>query len=155
MANLTQKGASALDDDELKKLIVHKSVWLQNTVTGDKYMIIYGELGLGAKPKALDPIDPGYVTERFPANQGELQIRYVGKKMPLQSLTGDPVAASYGGGSQTYNIKNGKIVTSLVGTPIETTVYKMGDKYLAARNNEFGYANYEIVPVPTEIAPLR
>ena len=75
--------------------------------------------------------------------------------MPLQSLTGDPVAASYGGGSQTYNIKNGKIVTSLVGTPIETTVYKMGDKYLAARNNEFGYANYEIVPVPTEIAPLR
>ena len=24
------------------------------------------------------------------------------------------------------------------------TVYKLGDKYLAARSNEFGYANYEV-----------
>ena len=44
-----------------------------------------------AKAETTEPIDPGYVTERFPANQGELQIRYVTKKMPLQSLTGDPV----------------------------------------------------------------
>jgi hypothetical protein len=73
----------------------------------------------------------------------------------LQSLTGDPVAASYSGGSQTYNIQDGKIVTSLVGTPIETTVYKVGEKYLAARNNEFGYANYEIIPAVAEIAPVR
>jgi hypothetical protein len=87
--------------------------------------------------------------------QGELQIRYVTKKMPLQSLTGDPVEASYRGTSQTYNIQDGKIVTSLVGTPIETTVYKVGDKYLAARNNEFGYANYEIIPAVAEIAPIR
>ena len=26
------------------------------------------------------------------------------------------------------------------------TVYKLGDKYLAARSNEFGYANYEVEP---------
>ena len=45
VADLKKKGAVALNDDELKKLIVHKSVWLQNTVTGDKYMIIYGDLG--------------------------------------------------------------------------------------------------------------
>ena len=145
----------ALNDAELKKLIVRKSTWLQNTVTGDKYMIIYGDLGQGDKGKARDPIEPGYVTERFPVNQGELQVRHVGKKMPLQSLTGDPVAASYSGTSQTYNIQDGKIVTSLVGTPIETTVYKVGDKYLAARNNEFGYANYEVIPAVAEIAPLR
>jgi hypothetical protein len=75
--------------------------------------------------------------------------------MPLQSLTGDPVEASYRGGSQTYNIQDGKIVTSLVGTPTETTVYKVGDKYMAARNNEFGYANYEIIPAVAEIAPIR
>ena len=37
----------ALDDAQLKALIVEKSVWLQNTVTGDKYMIIYGALGQG------------------------------------------------------------------------------------------------------------
>ena len=155
VADLKKKGAVALNDAELKKLIVRKSVWLQNSVTGDKYMIIYGDLGRGDKPEKLEPIDPGYVTQRFPVNQGELQIRYVTKKMPLQSLTGDPVEASYRGTSQTYNIQDGKIVTSLVGTPIETTVYKVGDKYLAARNNEFGYANYEIIPAVAEIAPVR
>ncbi len=155
VADLKRQGAAALNDDELKKLIVRKSTWLQNTVTGDKYMIIYGDLGRGDKPEKLEPIDVGYVTQRFPVNQGELQVRYVGKKMPLQGLTGDPVAASYRGSSQTYNIQDGKIVTSLVGTPIEITVYKMGEKYLAARNNEFGYANYQIIPAVAELAPVR
>ncbi len=43
-------------------------------------------------------------------------------------------------------IQNGKLVISLGGTLFEVTVYKMGDKYIAARSNEFGYANYEIMP---------
>ena len=30
-------------------------------------------------------------------------------------------------------------------------VYKLGDKYYGARSNEFGYANYEIIPVPTQL----
>jgi hypothetical protein len=75
--------------------------------------------------------------------------------MTLQSLTSDPVDASYLGLSETYNIKNGKIVTALVGTPIEIAVYKLGDKYMAARNNEFGYANYQIIPAVQEVSPLR
>ena len=29
----------------------------------------------------------------------------------------------------------------------EVTVYQTGDKYVAARNNEFGYANYEVEQV--------
>jgi len=155
VADLKKKGAVALDDAQLKTLIVDKSTWLENTVTGDKYMIIYGALGKGAAAKPLTPVEPGYVTQRFPANQGELQVRYVGKKMAMQSLTGDPVGASYLGTSQTYNINNGKIVTSLVGTPIEITVYKVGTKYLGARSNEFGYANYEITPAVAEVSPLR
>jgi hypothetical protein len=32
----------------------------------------------------------------------------------------------------------------LAGTPFDVAVYKVGDKYVAARNSEFGYANYEI-----------
>jgi hypothetical protein len=155
VADLKKKGAVALDDAQLKTLIVDKSTWLENTVTGDKYMIIYGALGKGAAAKPLTPVEPGYVTQRFPANQGELQVRYVGKKMAMQSLTGDPVGASYLGTSQTYNINNGKIVTSLVGTPIEITVYKVGTKYLGARSSEFGYANYEITPAVAEVSPLR
>jgi len=124
-------------------------------VTGDKYMIIYGALGKGTGPKPLTPKDPGYVTQQFPTDEGQFQIRYVGKKTTLQSLTSDPVDAAYLGISQTYNIKDGKIVTALVGTPIEISVYKLGDKYVAARSNEFGYANYQIIPAVLEVSPLR
>ena len=33
-------------------------------------------------------------------------------------------------------------------------VYKLGDKYLAARSNEFGFANYEVVPQPAQLHPV-
>ena len=72
----------------------------------------------------------------------------------MQSLTGDAVGASYLGTSRAYNIVNGRIVTDLEGTPVEISVYKMGDKYVGARGNEFGYANYEIIPAVAELSPL-
>jgi hypothetical protein len=31
------------------------------------------------------------------------------------------------------------------GTPFEVAVYRVGDKYVAARSSEFGYANYEVI----------
>jgi len=74
--------------------------------------------------------------------------------MALPSLTGDAPDASHVGSSRPYFLKDGKIVTALVGTPIEITVYKAGDKYLGARSNEFGYANYELVPAVEELNPL-
>ncbi len=154
VADLKQKGAVALTDAQLRALIVEKSVWLENKVTGDRYQIVYGASGKGASAKPATPIEPGYVTERFAANQGELQLRYVGRKVVLPSAVGDAASANYLRTSSPYYINNGKIVTALVGTPIEVTVYKMGDKYLGARSNEFGYVNYEIVPVVTELNPL-
>ena len=42
----------------------------------------------------------------------------------------------------------------IAGTPIEVTAYKLGDKYYGARSNEFGYANYEIIPEVPELNPL-
>jgi Protein of unknown function (DUF3604) len=155
VADLKKKGAVALNDAQLKALIVDKSTWLENTVTGDKYMIIYSALGRGPGAKPLTPIEPGYVSQRFPASQGDLQLRYVGKKMTLPSLVGDATEASYLGPSRSYSLSNGKIVSALVGTPIEITVYKVGDKYVGARSNEFGYANYEITQAPKEMSPLR
>ncbi len=155
VADLEKQGAVALNDGELESLIEQKSVWMQNNVTGDKYMIVYGALGKGAAAKTMTPDHPGYIAEQFPAKQGQFQVRDVGKNVSMQSLTGDTVAASYLGTSRTYNIANGKIVTELVGTPIEIKVYKLGDKYLGARGNEFGYVNYEIIPAVTEISPLR
>jgi len=35
----------------------------------------------------------------------------------------------------------------LGGAPFEVAVYKSGDKYLAARSSEFGFANYEVEEV--------
>ncbi len=154
VAELTKQGAVVLNDAQLRALIVEKSVWLQNNVTGAKYMIIYGALGKGPNAKPLTPSDPGYVSQRFPVDQGQFQVRYVAREVAMQSLTGDAFDASYLGTSRTYNIANGKIVTELVGTPIEIAVYKLGDKYLAARSNEFGYANYEIIPAVALLSPL-
>jgi len=154
VADLKKKGAVALNDAQLKALIVDKSTWLQNTVTGDKYMIIYGATGRGAAAKPLASDEPEYFTQRFPANQGQFQLRYVGAKMALPSLTGDAAQASHVGATGPYFISNGRIVTALVGTPIEITVYKVGDKYLGARSNEFGFANYEIVRPEAQLSPL-
>ncbi len=54
---------------------------------------------------------------------------------------------SYGG-----EIKDGRIVTLIGGTPFDVMVYKLGDKYVAARSSEFGFANYEVQSAP---APTR
>jgi len=155
VAEIKAKGAVLLDDAQLKDLIVEKSIWLQNNVTDEKYMILYGALGEEDAKKQLTPVEPGYITQSFPANQGQFQIRYVRKEVATPSLAGDAVDASYLGSSRTYNIQNGKIVTELVGTPIDIVVYKLGDKYYGVRSNEFGYANYEIIPAVTELSPIR
>lgn len=46
--------------------------------------------------------------------------------------------------SAAYEIRGGRIITMLGGTPFDVTLYKVGDKYVAARSSEFGYANYEV-----------
>jgi hypothetical protein len=154
VADLKKKGAVALNDAQLKALIVGKSPWLENMVTGDKYQLIYGASGESATGKPATPAEPGYVTQQFAANQGQLQFRYVGRRFQEPSLLGQIAQASYLGDTKTYFINNGKIVTSLVGTPIEITVYKVGEKYLAARSNEFGFANYALIPAVVELNPL-
>jgi hypothetical protein len=154
VADLGKKGAVALSEAQLRALIVEKSPWLENTVTGDKFQMIYGASGKGASGKPARPVEPGYVTGRFAANQGELQLRYVGRRMTMPSLLGNAADGSSLGDSRPYYINGGKIVTSLVGTPIEITVYKLGDKYLGARSNEFGYVNYEVIPAVVELNPL-
>jgi hypothetical protein len=154
VGDLKKQGAVALGDAQLKALIEEKSVWLQNTVTGEKQMILYGALGKAAGGRKLTPEEPGYVTQHFPANQGQFQVRYVGRDRVLPSLTGNAAEGAYLGESRTYNIANGKIVTDLVGTPIEIAVYKLGDEYFGARSNEFGYANYSMVPAEAALSPL-
>ncbi len=155
VADLKKKGAVPLNDAQLKALLAEKSPWLQNTVTGDKYQVIYATSGKAASGKAALPLQPGYITEQFAGNQAQFQLRYVGKKMPLPSLSGNIAEASYLANTSPYFINNGKLVTALAGTPIEIAVYKVGGKYVGARSNEFGYANYEIIPTVTTLAPFN
>jgi hypothetical protein len=114
VADLKQKGAVALDDAQLKELVVGKTVHVTNTVTGQRFEILYGTGGL----RLITAVD--------------------GKATDLREMA----AVAHGGEAQ-YDIRDGQLLTDLGGTVFAVTVYKLGDKYVAARANEFGYANYE------------
>jgi hypothetical protein len=154
VADLVKQGAAVLTSQQVAALIVGKSVWLQNLVTGDKFQIIYSASGPGSSTTPLTPSDPNFVTSQFVANQGQLRIKFIGRNMKMPSLFGDALQASELGVTRPYYINDGKIVTELVGTPVSIGVYKLGDKYYGARSNEFGYANYTIVPAVQELSPI-
>jgi len=152
VADLRKQGAVALNDAQLRALLVGKSTWLQNNVTGDRYEVVYGDSGKRAKVPT--PSEPGFFTQKFADNQGQVWLRFLGNKTMLPSLVGNSVKEAELGTTSAYFINNGKLVNPMSGSPIEITVYKVGNKYLAARGNEFGYANYEIIPVVAELNPL-
>lgn len=116
VGELTDQGATALGDAELKALLVGKTLTVRNTVTGQQFEIIYGADG----KRLITSVDGK------PPSRGEM----------FNMMHGDQSAQ--------YEIKDGHVITTVAGTPFEVAVYKVGEKYLAARSNEFGYANYEI-----------
>jgi hypothetical protein len=115
VAAIRQQGAAALGDDELKRLVVGKTVVVRNTVTGQKFEILYGATG----QRLVTAIDD----------------------RPLDAHTATELLH---GGQNSYQISAGRLLTDVAGTTFEVTVYKLGNRYLAARSNEFGYANYEV-----------
>jgi hypothetical protein len=129
IASLKQKGATALNEDALKKLLIGKSTWVRNNATGDVFKIVWSENG-----------------QRLVAN--------VNGEVPLPAQVGDVFHGGVLGTSSFYAIKDGKIETSLGNAPYEVTVYKLGDKYFGARSNEFGYANYELIAEPVVLEKL-
>ncbi|MNR60957.1 hypothetical protein D3C85_1825650 [compost metagenome] len=46
-----------------------------------------------------------------------------------------------------YEIKDGRLLTTLAGSQFDATVFQVNDKYVAARSNEFGFVNYEVEAV--------
>ena len=121
VAELKTKGAVALDDAALKALVVGKNIWWRNTVTGDVLEARYG-------------------------TDGQRLLLHVGRNTIMPSDFGNLAQAGYQGVESTYTIQNGRIGSVVGNAPFDVAVYKMGDKYVGARSNEFGYANYEIVP---------
>ena len=119
VADLKSKGAVALDDAQLKALIVGKT-WPRKT----------------RSPASASTCSTARTGRRLiAAHRREAAASRARPFTPTPADLGAPAA---------YEIKDGQIVTTLVGTPFEVTVYKVGDKYVAARSNEFGYANYEV-----------
>ncbi len=119
VANLKQKGAEPLDDAQLTQLVVGKTLTVRNTVTGQRYEISYGQ-------------------------SGRRLILSVDGKQPEPGEAFDVTGAGALGSPAPYEIKDGQVITTIGETPFAVTVYKLGDKYMAARSNEFGYANYEV-----------
>jgi hypothetical protein len=122
VADLRQGGASSLDDAALKELVVGKTLQVKNTVTGQRFEIAYE------------------------ANGRRVITRVSGAAPTPGEMFGVLHAGEVGSPAE-YEIRNGRIVTTLEGTEFEITVYKTADKVVAARSNEFGYANYEIEEV--------
>ena len=73
---------------------------------------------------------------------------HVGKYATLPSGSGSVIRDGYQGTTIPYKIDGGKLITFISQDPYAVTVYKLGDTYYGARSNEFGYANYEMIPNP-------
>jgi Protein of unknown function (DUF3604) len=123
VVDLKAKGATQLSDAQLKALIVGKAFWVRNNVTGDQFSV-------------------GYTKE------GQTNTWHVGTSSTVASNVGNLIRNGYEGTTTPYKIENGKVVTTLSQAPYSVTIYKLGDSYYGARSNEFGYANYEIIPSP-------
>jgi hypothetical protein len=123
VAELKKKGATALNDAQLKALIVGKAFWMRNNVTGDQFSVTY-------------------------TAEGQSNVWHVGTRADTPSNVGNPVRNGYDGTTTPYKIEGGKVVTTLSQAPFSIAMYKLGDTHYGARSNEFGYANYEIIPSP-------
>ncbi len=80
--------------------------------------------------------------------EGQSNVWHVGKGATTPSSVGNPVRDGYQGTTTPYKIEGGKVVTTISQDPFAVTIYKLGDTYYGARSNEFGYANYEMIPTP-------
>jgi hypothetical protein len=115
VAELEHRGAVALNDAQLKNLIVGKTVRIHNTVTGHRFDILYGA-------------------------DGKRLVTAIDGKTPDPAQTGDLVFDP----ETEYKIQGGQISAFVNGTRFDAAVYKLGDKYFAARNDEYGFANYKV-----------
>ncbi len=127
VTDLKAKGATQLSDAQLKALVVGKAFWVRNNVTGEQFNIHY-------------------------TAEGQSTVFHIGKSATTPSNFGNPVRDGYQGATTPYKIEGGKVVTIISQDPFAVTVYKLGDTYYGARSNEFGYANYEIIPAPQIVA---
>jgi len=123
VTDLKAKGATQLGDAQLKALIVGKAFWVRNNATGEQFSVNY-------------------------TADGDSITWHIGKNTTIPSYVGNPILNGYQGATTPYKIEGGKLITKVAQDPYSIAIYKLGDNYYGARSNEFGYANYEIIPSP-------
>ncbi|MEZ5502282.1 MAG: DUF3604 domain-containing protein [Halioglobus sp.] len=123
VADLKAKGATALGNAQLRELVVGKAFWLRNNVTGEQF------------------------SENF-TEDGRMIVFRVGANADMPSGFGNVASDGYHGITSAYKIDGDKLITWVSQDPYAWTFHKLGDTYYAARSNEFGYANYEIIAAP-------
>jgi len=123
VADLKKKGATQLGDAQLKALIVGKAFWVRNDVNAEQFSVSY-------------------------TPDGDSNVWHIGSSATIPSYVDNPIRGGYQGITTPYKIEGGKVVTKVQQDPYSVTIYKLGDTYYGARSNEFGYANYEIIPSP-------
>lgn len=123
VAGLKTKGATFLDNAQLKDLIVGKAFWLRNNVTGEQFSQNFTE-------------------------EGRMIVFRVGENADMPSGFGNVVRDGYQGTTSSYKLEGDKLITWVSQDPYAWTFHKLGTNHFAARNNEFGFANYEIIPAP-------
>jgi hypothetical protein len=123
VADLKAKGATQLGDVQLKALIVRKAFSVRSNVTGDQ------------------------VNQDF-TSEGNTTIFHVDRYTNVPRGYGTVPRDGYRGTTIPYKIENGKLIMLRPQGPYSFTVYNLGDTYYGARSNEFGYANYEMIPSP-------
>lgn len=130
VADLKSGGGTTQDQDALEELVAGKSLWLNNLVTDGVFRIVWQ------------------------AN-GQRTLWNVNPRFPMPQRFGDAARDSHLGLSIDYVVEGGKIVEEFGNGPLTWMAYKSGDKTLLARSDEFGYANYEIIPVPSKLIDLE
>ena len=123
VSDFNKKGVKALNDAQLKALVVGKAFWLRNNVTGEQFFQSF-------------------------TNEGQTNVFRVGTNATMPSAFGNVERDGYQGTTSAYRIEGGKLVIPVSQEPYAFTFFKDGNTTYAARSNEFGYANYEIIPAP-------
>ena len=118
-----------MGDAQLKALVVGKAFWVRNNVTGDTFSVSY-------------------------TAEGHANYWHIGKNDVVPSGYGNVFRDGYQGTTVPYKVEGGKVISFVSQDPYWVTVFKLGDTYYGARSNEFGYANYEVIPEVAELNPL-
>jgi hypothetical protein len=122
VADLERQGGAKLGDAELRELVAGKTLLVRNSVTGERFHVHYGE-------------------------DGRRLITAIDGETPRFGEVGNPLHGDVMGAAAPYAIQDGRIRTTIAGAAFDVAVYRVGDRYLGARNNEFGFANYEVEQV--------